>query len=738
MGSIKGFSWNCGGLRRSAASTYSKVMFFEKNFKNDFDFFFFLETHHKDENEIPNELLRYEDTHHIIHSETDTHETHSGIIGLIRKKYTVIENEELVKGRILRIKLSEQTSKESYNIAVVYFPTNTNITLEDMQLFVRKLRMDQEHNVNDIILGDFNFIDHSKDKKNGLNAKDKLMNTVWIPFLEEMDMVDPFREQNPIRKLWSFLGTGVAGNSRIDRLYVNSSNMTNVTNIKYIHTPYHGHRILAFSIKTDGDWGKGYYKLNTSLFENDEYENIVEETLQEMQNLPNNRSCKQKWEVFMMTMKTKSIAYSSARNATKRKLKDELIRQIDQIEQKGKQEQLEEHYAYLKGRLKEIENREIDGYIKRIRFLVPYEKTEPDIAFFAKLEGVKRANDRINQLAETKDGEIFTDNANIIRISTKFYNNLYSTDKVNEKVQEKLLRNVKTKLSKEAKDKLDAPFTPEEIYRAITRLPSGKSPGLDGFPIEFYKKYWHLIHPLFIGYVNEVLENGISDTRNVSVIKLIYKKTGEIFLLTNYRPISLINADVKIITKVLSERLKFVLPSIIHSTQTAVYGRKIDQNIHLVRDLIDLANKNDETAAFLFMDQEKAFDRVNHKFLFKTMEAFGIGQNFVKWVSLIYANASSILNINGHFSKKIPLKRGVRQGCPLSALLYVLVIEVLAIQLRTNPNIVGFTIGGEKIVSVHYMDDTTIAITQNHCFKEVIKELELYESASEAKNKLQN
>ena len=109
-----------------------------------------------------------------------------------------------------------------------------------------------------------------------------------------------------------------------------------------------------------------------------------------------------------------------------------------------------------------------------------------------------------------------------------------------------------------------------------------------------------------------------------------------------------------------------------------------------------LANKNDDTAAFLFLDQEKAFGRVNHKFLFKTMEAFGIGQNFIKWVSLIYANASSILNINGYFSKKIPLKRGVRQGCPLSALLYVLVIEVLAIQLRTNPNIVGFTIGEEK------------------------------------------
>ena len=75
----------------------------------------------------------------------------------------------------------------------------------------------------------------------------------------------------------------------------------------------------------------------------------------------------------------------------------------------------------------------------------------------------------------------------------------------------------------------------------------------------------------------------------------------------------------------------------------------------------------------------------------------------------------------------------MRQGCPLSALLYVLVIEVLAMQLRLNPNVVGFTVGGEKIISAHYMDDATIIIKQNRCFKEVIKELKEYEEATGAK-----
>ena len=491
-----------------------------------------------------------------------------------------------------------------------------------------------------MITGDFNFIDHEKDKKNGLSAKDKQLNQIWVPFLNEMDMVDPFREQNPKRRVWSFTGAGVAQNSRIDRLYVSAVHTNDITNMKYIHTPFYGHKVFAFMIKKDIEWGKGYFKLNTSVFEDDEYEKLVAETITEVKAL-NNRNPSEKWELFLLTMKAKSIQYSTSRNRTKRRVKNELLRQITNIETSQRTKEMEEHYAYLKGRLKEIEDKEIEGYIRRVKFLAPYEKTECDISFYSKLEGQKRANDRISQLAETKDGEIFTDQESIMRISTEFYKKLYKTEKVNEKIQEKLLRNVKTKLSKEKQTELDKPFTDKEIERAIEKLPNGKSPGLDGFPIEFYKKYWYKIKDLFIPHLNYVKGRGLSNTRNLSVIKLVYKKTGEIFLLTNYRPISLINTDVKIISKVLAERLLYVLPTVIHQTQTAVYGRKIDQNIHLVRDLIEIANRDDDTAAFLFLDQEKAFDRVNHNFLFKTMKTFGIGDTFINWVKTIYSNATS-------------------------------------------------------------------------------------------------
>ena len=127
-----------------------------------------------------------------------------------------------MQGKILDLRIIELSSQTPYHIAAVYLPTNQNLDKDVMQQIVRKLRKNDQNQDNYMILGDFNFIDHPKDKKNGLSQKDKQICKIWVPFMEEMDMVDPFREQNPNRKLWFLLGSGVEGNSRIDRIYVNS------------------------------------------------------------------------------------------------------------------------------------------------------------------------------------------------------------------------------------------------------------------------------------------------------------------------------------------------------------------------------------------------------------------------------------------------------------------------------------------------------------------------------------
>ena len=134
-----------------------------------------------------------------------------------------------------------------------------------------------------------------------------------------------------------------------------------------------------------------------------------------------------------------------------------------------------------------------------------------------------------------------------------------------------------------------------------------------------------IVYTNFIEYARKY---GFTEKQNTDTIKLIYIK-GDNDDLANYRPIALINTDLKMLTKVLANRLKEVLPSLIHYSQNCVKGRKIETTIHTVRDLIQLAVEKNLEAAFIFLGQEKSFDRVNHEFLFKVMKSFNIGEIFI-------------------------------------------------------------------------------------------------------------
>ena len=135
-----------------------------------------------------------------------------------------------------------------------------------------------------------------------MNATDKLVNKIWGPFLDNTDMVDPFREQNPKRKVWSFNDTGRAKNSRIDRIYVNTVNTNNVTNIQYIRTPFTGHKILTFTLDNGTEKGKGYFKMNTSILLDPKFKEIVQETTTHVRRL-RKEDDRETWEIFCMSVK---------------------------------------------------------------------------------------------------------------------------------------------------------------------------------------------------------------------------------------------------------------------------------------------------------------------------------------------------------------------------------------------------------------------------------------------------
>ena len=286
----------------------------------------------------------------------------------------------------------------------------------------------------------------------------------------------------------------------------------------------------------------------------------------------------------------------------------------------------------------------------------------------------------------------------------------------------------------EEKESLDRPLSFSEIETSIKEMQKSKTPGADGLTQEFMWFFWRELSVFFQDLLNEIYEDEIlPESQKKGIIKISYKKNGRQHI-KNYRPITLLNTDMKIITKTLAKRLANVLKNIIHESQKSVKGRKITENIHLAQDLIDAVLKDKTNAAYIFIDQEKAFDRISHTFLFKTLKRFGFGENLIKWIKIIYKDVTSRVKVNGFLTKPIEIQRGVRQGCPLSALLYVICSEVLTINIRKDANIKGYRLrnGMEHKVAI-YADDLNVCVTTEQSIFELFKLFEKYESATNSK-----
>ena len=734
MAEMRVAMWNCSGLL-SSSSASEKLDFLGAS--SSFDLLVLIETHHKHFSDISTFLHTYTTSYTIIQTEATVQDPYAGIVILADKSFSLASSSELIPGRLINLKLT--CGFENFNISVVYGYTGASATVEKIEYVTELLAASHDSSDNNIILGDFNFVEMDLDRTNknstGMNQKDSILSRAWTELTSSLDLSDPFRIRNPKRKMFSYIHTQHNAKSRIDRVYINDENVSNIFYYKHTPTPWpKAHRLVTFTVRANVERGPGFWKMNTSILSDRAFTSIVESTINDVSALSIQDPI-ERWLIFIQTIRLEAQVYSSRKRYYEKAIKNECERSLELLEQQHQHQQsthIKVQHEYYTEKLNEWNRRQIEGYQIRIKTQPKFEYCEPKIDFYANLEK-KSAKKKLITHLKNSDGETVFDNKGLKTVATDYYTSLFSGKRSDQTTSHRLLQNVNKAFSRENKTKLDRLITREELENAVMKLRRNKSPGPDGIPAEFYQRFWYLMHDFYFEYITEVKEKGFPATKNTSVTTLIYKNKGEPDSLAYYRPIALMNVDVKILTKLLSLRLVTILPTVIHESQTAVYGRTIANNVHLVRDIIELANRNDEEAALLFIDQEKAFDRVSHSFLFKVLTKFGVGDVFTNWIKLIYSNASTRINMNGFLTDKIPLNCGVRQGCPLSALLYVLVIEILALQLRANPNIVGFTIQGENIVSSHYADDAVIKITQNRCFKEVYKELKDFEKASGAK-----
>ena len=218
-------------------------------------------------------------------------------------------------------------------------------------------------------------------------------------------------------------------------------------------------------------------------------------------------------------------------------------------------------------------------------------------------------------------------------------------------------------------------------------MKNDKSPGSDGLTSEFYKRFWEEIGDDAVQSINSAFDKGeLSICQRRGLITLLPNKDMPIDVLNNLRPVTLLNVDYKIATKVIANRLAKVLPDIICLNQTGyVKNRYIGENVRLIADIIDYTKTKEIQGVALFLDFKKAFDSIEWDYLSTVLDVFNFKEDFKRWV--FYTDTSSCVTNNGFASPFFNLNRGVRQGCPLSGLLFVLGIELLNLAIQTNSNI---------------------------------------------------
>lgn len=210
--------------------------------------------------------------------------------------------------------------------------------------------------------------------------------------------------------------------------------------------------------------------------------------------------------------------------------------------------------------------------------------------------------------------------------------------------------------------------TPEEIQKVLFAMPNDKSPGPDGYTVEFFKAAWSVIGSEFITSVQSFFVKGfLPKGINFTILALIPKKTVAKEM-KDYRPISCCNVIYKIISKILANRLKVTLPEFIALNQSAfVKGRLLTKNLLLATELVKDYHKDTiSSRCALKIDISKAFDSVQWNFLLKTLEAMNFPAKFIHWITLCVTMASFLVQVNGELAGYFQSERGLRQGCSLS------------------------------------------------------------------------
>jgi len=344
------------------------------------------------------------------------------------------------------------------------------------------------------------------------------------------------------------------------------------------------------------------------------------------------------------------------------------------------------------------------------------------------VEGLRRPTDNIAQ----------TSLAGMTGIARDYFFDLHTpehTDQERFEAQQALLEEVRLQSQQrpdpKPEDILEGPFTEDEMRTLLSKMPN-TAPGPDGIQYSFWKRLIGVLAALqdsgeppmtfwsaFASLTEDIAERGSSRAgfKNAN-ISLFYKK-GDPTLVSNYRPISSMNTDCKMYTNLVNSRLAPWAVAKIHPDQKGfVPGRLMSEHTRLASEVAHLCDATGTPGFIVGLDQAKAYDRVDQPWLLQVLVASGLPPDLILLISDLTNNCRSRVRINSGYSPYFTLKRGVRQGDPLSCLLFNFSIEPLAVKLRQV--VKGLAVPGLAPMRVMlYDDDINLFLGQSDSVQEV-------------------
>ena len=600
-----------------------------------------------------------------------------------------------------------------------------------------------------ICAGDWNLVlDPNKDYYNYRNVNNPRATEQLEKIMEDFALIDIWRTYNPLLERFTWRRSNPLQQSRLDYFLVSESicNFVRDADIRP------GYRTDHSMITLDLIFGENtkrntFWKFNSSLLRDYTYvkqiNDIIESTIEQYAASPYDRNNLKNIEteeisftisdqlfldVLLMEIRSKTIAYSTAKKKESVALEKHLEKEISYLE--GKIDKNEKDIQDIKEankKLCEIRQKKMEGVLLRskARWVGEGEKITK---YFCGLEKRNYISKQMTKLID-KNGSTLVETKDIVQETKMFYENLYKKREVTECDIHNVANNLPT-LEDEEASSLEGEISLQEATAVLKKMNNGKSPGTDGFTVEFFKVFWKKrLGGLVVRSINEAFVKGeMSTTQKEGIIICIPKGDKPREYLKNWRPISLLNVVYKIATACIAERMKTVLPKLIKDDQTGfMANRYIGSNTRLIYDLINHCNTNNVKGLLLGIDFEKAFDSLDWNFMHRVLSAFGFKEDLRKWINIFYTNIKSTVLVNGQSSPWFEIKRGCRQGDPISPYLFVLCAEILATMIRENKDIIGIRIGETEHKISQFADDTELFQNgERKTFEETIYTIEFF------------